>query len=106
MLRHSDDPYKNGRSSQLIKCKNFIDVACKVIDIISLENAPKQGMAVCLTPDGKEFKASLKMSHAEREAVLTNKENYIGLTAEIRFQEYTDEGLPRIGVLEGFRLDK
>jgi hypothetical protein len=48
----------------------------------------------------------MKFSHAEREEILINKENYIGKKAEIRFFEYTDGGIPRFPVCVGFRLDK
>jgi hypothetical protein len=34
------------------------------------------------------------------------KEEYIGQTAEVRFFEYTDGGIPRFPVCVGFRLDK
>ena len=48
----------------------------------------------------------MKFSHAEREEILINKENYIGKTAEIRFFEYTEDGIPRFPVAVGIRLDK
>ena len=48
----------------------------------------------------------MKFSFEEREEILTNKTNYLGKTAEIRFFEYTDEGLPRFPVCVGLRLDK
>ena len=42
----------------------------------------------------------------ERQQILIDKADYIGQTAEIRFFEYTDDGLPRFPVCVGFRLDK
>ena len=51
-------------------------------------------------------KHGMKFSHAEREEILINKENYIGKTAEIRFFEYTEDGIPRFPVAVGIRLDK
>ena len=48
----------------------------------------------------------MKFSHAEREEILQNKDQYIGQMAEIRFFEYTEDGLPRFPVCHGFRLDK
>ena len=38
--------------------------------------------------------------------ILKNKEMFIGKKAEIRFFEYTDDGLPRFPVCFGIRLDK
>ena len=46
------------------------------------------------------------MSHEERRELLVNKEDYIGKTAEIRYFEETDGGLPRFPVYVGIRLDK
>jgi hypothetical protein len=48
----------------------------------------------------------MKFSHEERELILTNKHEYIGQVAEIRFFEYSEEGIPRFPVCVGFRLDK
>jgi hypothetical protein len=38
--------------------------------------------------------------------MLAMKGEYIGQTAEVRFFEYTDGGIPRFPVCVGFRLDK
>jgi hypothetical protein len=38
--------------------------------------------------------------------MLINKQDYLGKTAEIRFFEFTDDGLPRFPVMVGIRLDK
>ena len=122
IVRHGDDGYKvNGRSSSLLKYKDFFDLAVKVVDIIPMEKRPEQGKVVCELEGGGTFKANLKMSFKEREEVLINKENYIGMTAEIRYTEYNDPSeakdkdgnllgfivqLPRIATCHGFRLDK
>ena len=48
----------------------------------------------------------MKFSHKEREEILTNKVDYIGKIAEVRFFEYSEDGIPRFPVCHGFRLDK
>ena len=107
ILRHSDKGYKvNGRCDSLLKFKDFIDIAVKVSDIEPSDARPDHGVVVCEMEDGRTFKASPKLSHEEREELLRNKENYIGQTAEIRFFEYSDDGIPRFPVCVGFRLDK
>lgn len=106
ILRHGDEPYKvNGRSSNLLKYKDFIDIACTIVDIEPAEQRPEHGVPV-LEHEGKRFRAGMKYSHDERKEFLENKNNYIGKTAEIRFFEYTDEGIPRFPVMVGVRLDK
>lgn len=107
MVRHGYDEYKtNSRESQLLKYKDFHDIACDITDVVPADARPKQGVVVCENDDGQEFKANLKFSHEKREEVLENKDDYIGETAEIRYFEETDDGLPRFPVCVGFRLDK
>jgi DNA ligase-1 len=106
MIRHSDEGYAvNKRSSQLLKYKDFFDETFKVIDIVPSESRPDQGIVVC-TSDKGNFNCGMKFSHFDRKVMLAMKGEYIGRTAEIRFFEYTDGGLPRFPVCVGFRLDK
>lgn len=115
MVRHSEEGYAvNKRSSQLLKYKDFIDEVYEVVDVIPSESRPEQGVVVCakkMEQAGdnvwvQTFNCGMKFSHAEREEILTNKHNYIGQKAEIRFFEFTDAGIPRFPVCVGFRLDK
>lgn len=106
IIRHGSEGYAvNKRSSNLLKFKDFIDEAYTITDVVPSEKRPEQGVIVCEGPSGT-FHANMKMSHAERERILNEKDKYIGQTAEIRFFEYTDDGLPRFPVCVGFRLDK
>jgi DNA ligase-1 len=106
IIRHGDEGYQiDKRSSYLLKYKDFIDLACKIVDVIPMENRPKQARLVCVCKNG-EFKTNMRFSHKIREQILIQKKEYIGKTAEVRFFEYTDDGLPRFPVCVGFRLDK
>jgi DNA ligase-1 len=106
ILRHGTDPYKiNARASQLLKYKDFIDIAAKIIDITPAEQRTEWGVPVCEF-NGKTFRCNTKMSHEDKRDLLTNKDKYIGKTAEVRFFEYTDTGIPRFPVMVGIRLDK
>ena len=108
MIRHSEEGYQvNKRSSQLLKYKDFLDETYEVIDIEPSEARPNQGVALCFCNRTlRTFSTGMKFSHTEREEILTNRENYIGKMAEVRFFEFTDEGLPRFPICYGFRLDK
>lgn len=107
MIRHGDEGYAvNKRSSSLLKFKDFQDIACKIVDIKPSEKRPDQGIFVCELPDGRTFGCGMRFSHDERKDMILNPGNYIDKTAEIRFFEYTDEGLPRFPVAVGLRLDK
>jgi ATP-dependent DNA ligase len=106
IVRWGLEGYKvNGRSSNLLKYKEFKDIAAKIIDVIPAEQRPEQGVPV-LEFEGKFFQAGMKFSHTERQEWLRNKEDYIGKTAEIRFFEYSEDGIPRFPVCVGIRLDK
>lgn len=115
MIRHSDESYAvNKRSSQLLKYKDFIDATFKVVDIVPSESRPDQGVIVCskvIEQAGENvwvqnFNCGMKFSHFERKMMLAMKHEYIGQTAEVRFFEYTEGGIPRFPVCVGFRLDK
>jgi DNA ligase 1 len=105
IIRWGKEGYKsNGRSSHLLKYKDFIDISLPIINITANEVSIKQG-----TPhfeiNGEIFKAGVKMSHEEREEFLNNKQKYIGKMAELRFFEYSENGIPRFPVMCGIRLD-
>ena len=113
MVRTTKGGYKlNGRSSNLLKYKDFQDITATIIDVIPSEKRPGHGTPVLKFFQEKldgdvsyTFKAGIKMPHAERVDLLINKHNYIGKTAEIRFFEYTNEGRPRFPIMVGIRLD-
>ena len=102
----SEGYYIDKRSSNLLKYKDFQDLACTIVDVEPSEKRPDQGVFICALKDGRTFGCGMKFSHAERAEMLQNKSDYIGYTAEIRFFEFTDDGLPRFPVCVGIRLDK
>ena len=108
--RYPDFIYEpNKKSQKLIKFKDFVDEAFLVLDAIPGDKMEDQAKLVLKAPEGAlkpTFEAALAMTHKEREEVLLNKENYIGQTAEVRFLEYSEYGIPRNAVCVGFRLDK
>jgi ATP-dependent DNA ligase len=107
MIRWGEDGYKvNGRSSNLLKYKDFIDEVYEVVDIVPSTKNPEQGVVHCKLPDGRTFGCGMRFSHKEREEILINKEDYIGEMSETRFFEFSDDGIPRFPVCVGFRLDK
>ena len=106
MVRVADSKYKiNGRSSDLLKYKEFIDIALPIVDITPNDGNNKHG-TVWVDYKGTKVKTGAKLSHSDREELLTNRDYYIGKTAEIRFFEYTDEGSLRFPVYHGIRIDK
>lgn len=107
IIRHTEDGYKfNGRSRALLKYKDFIDEAYTITDVVPLDGYPDMGQFECTMDSGYTFKAQAKGSFEYRREILANKQEYIGKTAEIRFFEFTDDGIPRFPVCYGIRLDK
>lgn len=106
IIRHGKEGYQlDKRSSNLLKYKDFQDIACKIVDISPADQRPEWGVPT-LEHGGKTFQAGMKFSHDERKDFLKNKKKYIGKTAEIRFFEYSEDGIPRFPVMVGIRLDK
>lgn len=106
IVRHGDYPYKvKERSHSLLKYKDFLDEAFTIIDIVPSEKRPDQGKPI-FEKNGIQFGAGMKYSHSQREEFLKNKDQYIGQTAEVRFFEYTDDGIPRFPVMVGIRNDR
>lgn len=113
IVRHGDTGYEiNHRSKSLLKYKDFIDIAAKIVDVKPSDKNPKQGIFICESPNPvrpgaiSTFGCGMKYSHKEREEILANMQNYIGKTAEVRFFEYSDDGVPRFPVAHGIREDK
>ena len=106
MVRVLDSKYKiNARSSDLLKYKEFIDTALPIVDVTADTARPTHG-TVWVMFNGHKQKTGSKISHADREELLTNKDDYIGKTAEIRYFEETDEGKMRFAYYHGVRIDK
>lgn len=109
MVKISKSGYKsNARSSELLKYKNFIDIQLPILDIIPSDQRPDWGQPIYYWKGAKDdtLGSGTKMTHKQREDLLTNKQDYIGKVAEIRFFEYSDIGVPRFPVTVGIRLDK
>lgn len=108
MVRWGNAKYNiDKRSSNLLKFKDFIDKTYTIVDVVPSDKDPEIGVIHCVDGNlGRTFGCGMKFSYEERAEILINKDEYIGQIAEIRFFEYTDDGLPRFPVCFGFRLDK
>lgn len=106
MVRWGNAGYKiNGRSSNLLKYKDFKDLDAKIIDIEPGEQRPEWGVPV-LEYNGKTFRSGIRMSHEDRIDMLANKKEYIGKLANIRYFEKTDDDIPRFPVMIGVHEDR
>lgn len=96
----------NKRSKTLLKLKDFIDEVYEIVDVVPSDKRPEEGVAVCKMSDGKIFRCGMKLTLEARKAFLNERSEHIGKMAEVRFFEFTDDGVPRFPVFHGVRLDK
>ena len=52
----------------------------------------------CQTPDGQTFAVRPTGTHEERKVLFENGDEYIGQQLTVKYQELTDEGIPRFPV--------
>jgi len=109
IVRHGDEGYKlNGRSSSLLKLKDFEDLSLTLMDVVPSEKRPEHGKPIFFWEGATDNRlgAGIALSHDEAKDLLENKSSHIGKTCEIRFFEYSDTGVPRHPTMYGFRPDK
>jgi len=114
MLRKRNSLYKvNGRSQDLLKYKDFKDLALPILDIVPYDTNPSIGSPIYHWPGARGHDlgpdilgSGIRASHEKRKEMLENKQNYIGKIYEVRFFEYSDKGVPRFPITIGERLDK
>lgn len=100
MVRICNSPYENKRSRNLLKFKKFVDEEFEIVDILEgLGN--RSGMAgrlVVKTKDNKQFQSGIRGGEEFYKQLLKNKNSLIGKLATIRYQNLTEDGIPRFPV--------
>lgn len=104
MLRAPQGIYKNSRSVDLLKYKEFFDDEYEVIDFKEGDGL-ELGCVIwlCRTSEGATFYCRPRGTHEERAELFQNGASYVGQKLTVRFQEKTDDGLPRFPVGIAFR---
>lgn len=100
ILRNQDGVYELGhRSSNLIKYKEFQEDEFKIIG--HREGVGKFVGSViwtCQTPDGKLFDVVPKGTMEQKQKWFKEANKYIGKDLTVRFQSYTNDGIPQFPV--------
>lgn len=100
MLRALDAPYKfNHRSVGLMKWKEFQDVEAKIIAV--REDKLGEGVLTCELQNGVRVDCKLRGSHEYRRVEV--QRTLMGAWITIKFQQYTDDGVPQFPVGLGVR---
>jgi DNA ligase-1 len=102
MLRKPGSKYEVGRSSSLLKVKTFHDAEARVIGHApgTGKHKGRLGALICELADGVTFNVGTGFSDAEREAP-----PQIGGLITFRYQELSNDGVPRFPSYVGERID-
>jgi DNA ligase-1 len=104
MLRNKSGLYKNARSADLQKYKEFFDDEYEVVGYKEGEGVEEGCVLwVCKTPEGKTFNCRPRGTREDRAEMYLNGDKYVGKKLTVRFQELTDDKVPRFPVGIAFR---
>lgn len=100
MARNSFSPYKyKNRTFDLQKVKRFVDDEFEIIGGKD-GSGRESGLIIfrCKTKSGLEFDVRPRGSQESRRDIFDNLSEYIGKSLTVRYQELTDDGVPRFPV--------
>lgn len=105
MIRLAHMPYETKRSSGLLKYKKFIQEEYLIVGFSKEKHNETLAALILQTEDGKSFEATPSMTDEEKLSIWNNQEEYRGKQyfATVKFQEYTDDKIPRFPVCIGIR---
>jgi DNA ligase 1 len=103
MMRKPGSLYEVGRSHTLLKVKSFFDAEARVVghEPGKGKHKGRLGALVLQMPDGTRFNVGSGFTDAQREAPLA-----IGSLVTYRYQELTNDGVPRFPTFVGEAIDK
>ena len=105
IIRNSAGLYQlAARSKDLQKYKEFEDAEFTVVEFTDGVGSEK-GLViwVCETEDKKKFSVRPRGTHEERTELFNDAESYVGKKLTVRYQELTEDGIPRFPVGIAFR---
>jgi ATP-dependent DNA ligase len=100
MVRNLNGPYAIGkRSPDLQKVKTFLDGEYEIVGF-SEATGNDAGTVIweCKTPEGLTFRVRPRGTREARTEQYQNGNDYIGKQLTVRYQELTDDGVPRFPV--------
>jgi DNA ligase 1 len=102
MLRQPKSTYEVGRSTSLLKVKTFHDAEGRIVAHVpgAGKHKGKLGSVTCELPNGITFNIGTGFSDAER-----REPPPVGSVVTFRYQELTDDGIPRFPSWVGVRID-
>ena len=107
MVKNPGLPYSFGRSDAVIKVKSFFDVDLTVVGFKegTGRHSGKLG-SILVEFEGVEVYVGSGFDDEMRDEVWKNQSGYLGMTAEVRYQEVTPDGSLRFPTFVCWRTDK
>lgn len=107
MLKNPGMVYNFGRSDAVVKVKAFNDVDLKVTGFLEGRGRHEGTLGAILVDfNGVQVRVGSGFSDDQRSEVWSDKDRFLGLTAEVRYQEVTPDGSLRFPTFVCWRLDK
>jgi DNA ligase-1 len=107
MLKNPTMPYCFGRSDAVVKVKAFNDVDLRVTGFLEGRGRHKGSLgAILVNFNGVKVRVGSGFGDTDRAEVWADKEKFLGMTAEIRYQEITPDGSLRFPTFVCWRTDK
>lgn len=104
MIRRLNSPYEHKRSWSLMKYKSWLEEEFKIVGFKQMNGVDTLGAIVFETRDGKDqFDCVLNAPDDECKNVWDNQAKYLPMWGQVRFQNYSEYGIPRIPKCQGFR---
>ena len=100
MARNKDSKYLFGyRSKDLLKVKRFLDDEYKITGFTHGTSIELECLIfVCETPEGETFSVRPIGTHEERKVMYKNGDSYIGKLLTVKYQELSNDKVPRFPV--------
>ena len=96
----------NNRSSDLLKYKDFFDSEFEIVDIREgTGKAQEHAIFICKTIEGILFEVNPEGTSKVRKEYYLNRNNLIGKYLTVKFQDFTDRGVPHFATGLGIRQD-
>jgi ATP-dependent DNA ligase len=104
MLRNAAGMYRGVRSAELQKYKEFLDQEYRVVGFQE-GHGLEEGCVlwICETTGGARFSCRPRGTREERQRLFQEGATHVGKRLTVRYQEETDDGLPRFPVGVGLR---
>ena len=100
MARNIQSQYLFGyRSKDLLKVKRFLDEEYEIVDFTHGTSIELECIVfVCKTKDGQTFSVRPVGTHEERKTMYKNGATYVGKLLTVKYQELSNDGVPRFPV--------